>query len=518
MSETLFGFQRLAQMHGLSLAQPLFSFSRLGAVRQRAVTPQGEALTWPPQYQPEDTFRGHFEFGLKYERLNLEFFSRLFARIDPAEVAAWVKDEPTGRYARRAAFLYEWFTGQVLPLPDTAANVAYVDAIDAALYLVAQRPERVRRWRVNNNLPGTPAFCPLVYLGRANEREWLFDVVAGVQALDDAYGPELLLRSAAWLTFKESRASFAIEHEADKSDRVKRFAAAISEFSGRMEDPLASGPLLTLQKAVLGDKALRLGIRQSPVFVGENSFRAQVVHYIAPDEAMVPDMLVALRAFEAKTSGADPVARAAAVSFAFVYLHPLADGNGRVHRFLINHLLAADKAVPANLIVPVSATIAGSVKGRADYDAALEQFSRPLMRLYADAYRFGQRRTCPDGVETDFEFMQTEDAQHAWRYLDLTTHVRYLSSVLRQTVEQEMADEAYLLRQYDEALAALKSLVEMPDADADRIIRSLKQENWVVSNKLRKALPQIFQEGGVFFDLQEQIIGVVRAAFEPERK
>lgn len=82
-----------------------------------------------------------------------------------------------------------------------------------------------------------------------------------MQALDDAYGPELL-RSAAWLTFKESRASFAIEHEADKADRVKRFAAAISEFSGRMEDPLASGPLLTLQKAVLGDRALRLGIRQ----------------------------------------------------------------------------------------------------------------------------------------------------------------------------------------------------------------------------------------------------------------
>jgi hypothetical protein len=98
--------------------------------------------------------------------------------------------------------------------------------------------------------------------------------------------------------------------------------------------------------------------------------------------------------------------------------------NVRVHSFLINHLLAADKAVPANLIVPVSATMAGSTKGRADYDAALKQFSWPFMRLYADAYRFGQRFTCPDGVETNFEFMRTEDAQHAWRYLDLTTHVR----------------------------------------------------------------------------------------------
>ena len=112
--------------------------------------------------------------------------------------------------------------------------------------------------------------------------------------------------------------------------------------------------------------------------------------------------------------------------------------------------------------------------------------------------------------------MQIQDAQHAWRYPDLTGQVRYLSSVLRQTVEHEMADEAQLLRQYDAALQALKAVVEMPNADADRIIRSLRQENWVVSNKLRKALPQIFEEGGAFFDLHLQIVGAVRAAFDPE--
>lgn len=66
-----------------------------------------------------------------------------------------------------------------------------------------------------------------------------------MQALDHTYGPELLLRSAAWLTFKESRASFAIEREADKQDRVNRFAAAISAYSGRMNDPMSPEHLLT---------------------------------------------------------------------------------------------------------------------------------------------------------------------------------------------------------------------------------------------------------------------------------
>ena len=197
-------------------------------------------------------------------------------------------------------------------------------------------------------------------------------------------------------------------------------------------------------------------------------------------------------------------------------LHGPRRTNGRLHRFLINHQLAADKVVPINLIVPVSATIAGSARGRADYDAALERFSKPFMRLYADAYRFGQRRTCPDGVETNFEFLQAQAAQHAWRYMDLTEHVRYLSAVLRQTVEHEMAEEAQLLRQHGAALKAVKAVIEMPDADAERIIRSLRQENWTVSNKLRKTLPQIFQEDGAFFDLQATIIGAVRDAFDAE--
>lgn len=517
MSDTLLGFHRLAELYGIQLVQPLFTRSRLGPMRQREAVDGREVRTWTAQYQPTDDFRGHFEFGLKYERLNFEFFSRLFHRVDPEEVAAWTRDEPTGSYARRSGFFYEWFTGRQLAVPDTALNVGYVDAIDAEQYLVAQRPDRVRRWRVNDNLPGLRDFCPMVFLGSQEQRGWLYDVAAGVQALDDTYGPELLLRSAAWLTFKESRASFAIEHEADKQDRVKRFAAAIGTYSGRMNDPMAPEQLLTLQQTVLGEAALRVGIRQSPVFVGERSFVGEIVHYIAPSEELVDDMLDALRSFEARTRGVNPVARAAAVSFAFVYLHPLTDGNGRIHRFLINHLLAADKVVPANIIVPVSATIAGSAKGRADYDQTLEAFSRPLMQVYADAYRFGPKRLCPDGIETNFEFLRTEDAQHAWRYLDMSEQARYLSGVLRQTVEQEMAQEALALRQYDEARVAIKDFVEMPDSDADRIIRSLKEGGWQVSNKLRKTLPQIFAEDGAFYTRHASIVAAVRAVFEGER-
>lgn len=514
MADTLFGFQRLAELHQIHLVQPLFSRSVLGTIRQREEAHGREVRTWPAQYQPENSFSGHFEFGLKYERLNFEFFSRLFDRLDPEEVAAWVRAEPTGSYARRAGFFYEWFTGRQLPVPDTASNVGYADAIDPDLYLAAREPQRNRRWRINDNLPGPRAFCPMVYLGPDDTRQWLYDVGAGVRKLDDTYGPELLLRSAAWLTFKESRASFAIEREADQEDRVKRFASAIAEFSGRMDDPMSTDNLRTLQKAVLGEGALRIGIRQSPVFIGQTTIRTQLVHYIGPSEPLVDDMLAALRHFEVRTRGANTLARMAAISFGFVYLHPLADGNGRIHRFLVNHLLAADRVVPAGIIVPVSATIAGNVRARAEYDHVLEVVSKPFMRRYADSYRFGELRTCPDGIVTDFEFLETEDARHAWQYLDLSEHTRYLSSVLRQTVEHEMAEEALILRHYENARAAIKNVVEMPDHEADRIIRSLKEGNWAVSGKLRKALPQIFEEGGALYGRHARLIAAVRTAFE----
>ncbi|MDO9203639.1 MAG: hypothetical protein Q7U58_20270, partial [Hydrogenophaga sp.] len=74
--------------------------------------------------------------------------------------------------------------------------------------------------------------------------------------------------------------------------------------------------------------------------------------------------------------------------------------------------------------------------------------------------------------------------------------------------------EALLLRQHGEARAAIKRWVEMPDADADRIIRSLYENHWVVSGKLCQALPAIFEEGGAFYGVQGHLVEAVRVVFE----
>lgn len=73
---------------------------------------------------------------------------------------------------------------------------------------------------------------------------------------------------------------------------------------------------------------------------------AQVVHYIAPHWDDAPQLLSGLRDCARRTAGAPPQVRAALLSFGFVYIHPMSDGNGRISRFLVNDALRRDGAVP----------------------------------------------------------------------------------------------------------------------------------------------------------------------------
>ncbi|MNN35687.1 hypothetical protein D3C81_1495440 [compost metagenome] len=185
------------------------------------------------------------------------------------------------------------------------------------------------------------------------------------------------------------------------------------------------------------------------------------------------------------------------------------DGNGRIHRFLINDTLVRDKAMPDGVILPVSATITSSAEFRSGYDRALEVFSRPFMRRYATAYRFGEVLTYEDGTPSNFIFEDYDNARFAWRYPDLTEHVLYTARVVAHTVRTEMAEEAKVLMVFQRALEQLKDVVEMPDQDANRIIRSVKENNWTISGKLKKQYPQLEDERRA-----TRILEAVRSAFE----
>ena len=65
----------------------------------------------------------------------------------------------------------------------------------------------------------------------------------------------------------------------------------------------------------------------------------------------------------------DPVIAAAILAFGFVYIHPFEDGNGRIHRYLIHHILSKRGFNPPQLVFPVSAAILDRIE---DYRGVLE--------------------------------------------------------------------------------------------------------------------------------------------------
>jgi hypothetical protein len=125
------GYKWLADRYSIHLVQKFRITSKIES-RRLTVHDNGYTIeSYPASSRPMDTLRGHLLFALKNEGVHLEFLSRLFAVLPKTELEAWIKDEPTGQYARRACFFYEWLTGNVLNM-DPLPNVRYVDAIDQA--------------------------------------------------------------------------------------------------------------------------------------------------------------------------------------------------------------------------------------------------------------------------------------------------------------------------------------------------------------------------------------------------
>jgi hypothetical protein len=503
----------LVHEFALPLVQPLVVQSEIGPRRQTVHHPSYRREVHQEQMRPAAILSAHLTFMLKHEGVHLELLARLFDRIDPRELTEWVNSEPNGRYARRAGFLYEWVTGRELDVRSELIGGGYVQAIDPGEQLAATRGVNVARWRVRDNMPGTSAFCPTVRLTQAVRQALQFDLGRALGKEEAEFGADILRRSAVWMTLRESRSSFQIEGEQDQATRVQRFAAVMETRTGQGNAPLTDEALATLQKEILGEVTTlsSYGLRHSPVFVGQTVRYENVVHYVAPEYRDVAPMMDGLRTFVERTQGASPIARAAVASFGFVYIHPLADGNGRVHRFLVNDVLRRDGAVHPPFILPISALITEHAAERARYDAALEVFSRPLMRAYADRYTFTREAEAqPDGIESNFKFDAYDEARAAWRFLDLTSHVEYTAGLLERTIQQEMHAQAAFFRSNAQARAAVKEIIEGPDADIDAIIRSVRESAGVRSGKLAKRFPALLNDA-----TWRKVAAVVADAFTP---
>ena len=462
------GYAWLIERFGLKVPLP----PRLTAIAERhhpKSSGQWQMLT--PRHAPVSTLPGQLEFALKWEGVDLSVLSSLFQVVPDAEVSAAVRTKPTGAYARRLWFLFEWLTGRSLDLADQG-KVKAVLAVDPRQQYASANGPISRRHKVRDNLPGTSAFCPLVR--RTLELEQYQNLRLREKARDviGRTHPDIVRRAAAFLLLEDSKASFQIEGERPSPVRAARWSRIIGE-AGRI--PLSVEELERLQRVVIGDpRFVEMGLRARGGFVGRHDRRTGEP---LPDHisARFEDLRILLNGVveyerRAAKGDVDPVITAAALGFGFVYIHPFEDGNGRLHRWLIHHVLARSNYNPPGVVFPVSAAMLRYIEG---YRRVLESYSKPLSNFIE------WRPTARGNLEV---LNETGDY---YRFFDATAHAEFLYRCVEETVTNDLPSEVEYLQSYDEFEQHVQEIVDMPSSAIDLLARFLAQGKGRLSKRAR---------------------------------
>jgi len=102
----------------------------------------------------------HFEFALKYDDVQINFFQAVLKSIPVKEIVEFVKSAPNFKNSRKIGFWYEFLTGELLHIKDRP-SINYVDLIDSKRYYTGVLVKNTR-WRINYNLLGDVGFCPTI--------------------------------------------------------------------------------------------------------------------------------------------------------------------------------------------------------------------------------------------------------------------------------------------------------------------------------------------------------------------
>ena len=436
---------------------------------------KGHWQVYTPRYQPKETLYDQLVFALKYEGINLLFFKKLFEKLTQNEILALLQKEPLGQYNRRIWFLYEWLMDIRLPIEDLKRG-NFVLLIDNNLQFALSEATNSSRHRVRNNLPGTVDFCPLIFKNEKLINYIESDLSARNSSNLSQIHKDVLQRTSAFLLLKDSKASFNIEGENPSGNRAVRWGKAIGQAGSK---PLTREELMRLQQIVIGSsRFVKMGFRDEGGFIGQHDRHTgePIPDHISARHQDIDQLINGLLESSEKieTMGYDAVLAAASIAFGFVFIHPFADGNGRIHRYLIHHILAGMKFSQQGIIFPVSAAILNRIQ---DYRSVLESYSQPLLD-------FIEWEKTPDN-----NVVVLNETIDYYRYFDATRQAEFLYDCVNETIEQLIPEEVEYLQKYDEMKRYLDDVFQMPDNMVTLLIRFLEQNNGKLS---RRALEKEF--------------------------
>lgn len=420
----------------------------------------------------EDTLYKHIIFALKYEGINLLFFKELFKKLNTSDILNLLQTEPTGQYSRKIWFLHEWLLDKTLNIPDLNLK-NYVPLVDEKLQYAIENGEKSSRHRIINNLPGTRNFCPLIHKTQKLENYIKADFAAKKNNYLNSIHKDILQRASAFLLLKDSKASFTIEGESPKSKRAARWGQAIGQAGAK---DLTKEELIRLQQVVIENtRFVEMGFRRKGGFVGEHDRTTgePIPDHISAKWQDVEKLVDGLIATNNKLleNNIDAVLAATIIAFGFVYIHPFEDGNGRIHRYLIHHLLAKKQFAQQGIIFPVSASILDQID---DYRNVLASYSQPLLDFIE------WKETKNHNVEA------LNNTIDYYRYFDATKQAEFMYDCVHDTIQNIIPAEVSYLINYDEFKQYLDNEFEMPDKMVSLMVRFLEQNNGKISKRARE--------------------------------
>jgi len=460
-----------ALVHALELEAPVKQPSCVSDshVRGSQRTEQGWRI-FDKRYEPGNRFEDHLGFALRHEPIDLLILKRAFDAVPAASLEEFIKSAPTGTLTRRAWFFYEYLTGKRLDLKDSP-SVAAVEALDPKMYFTG-KSRLSRRHRVRDNLLGSGAYCPVIRRTETLEKFIESDLAQKAAETIGKTGAHLVARAASFLLLADSRASFEIEGERPPRNRLERWGRAVLQAG---KNKLSLEELNRLHSVLIEDtRFIRAGLRPDGVFLGERDLNGDPLpEFIGarPDDLdeLTTGLLNANERM--RESGLDAVLQATATAFGFVYVHPYQDGNGRVHRCLIHHVLAERAYTPPGMVFPVSSVMRDLID---NYSRTLKNHSGPLME-------FIEWRPTPDrNVEV------LNDTADLYRYYDCTEAAEFLYACVERTVEHDLPHEIDYLRRHDEAQRRIMETIEMPDRLAQNLIMFMRQNDGIIPKRRRE--------------------------------
>ena len=471
------GYSAIINSFDLQIPMPTL-IAVVSTKNKRAIN--NEWIIMPSSHLPEDNAEltkiqalyNHLVFALKYEGVNLLVFSKLTETLTHKEILELVNIEPTGQYSRRIWFLMEWIMGEKIAEKADLLKKSYVPVIDEKLQF-ASTGIKSNRHLILNNIPGNVLFCPLIRKTEKLEKHLALNYAEMNKKSIAGTRKDIIQRASAFLLLKDSKASFTIEGESPKSKRTARWGTAIGQAGLR---DLTKDELIRLQQLVIeNSRFIQMGFRTQGGFIGEHDRDTgePIPDHISArhdDLDKLIDGLIATNNLLIN-SEINPVLAAAIIAFGFVYIHPFEDGNGRIHRYLIHHLLAKKRFSDQGIIFPISSSILDHID---DYRIVLESYSRPLL----DFIEWDETKNHNVSV--------TNNTLDYYRFFDATQQAEFLFDCVNDTIKNIIPKEIAYLSHYDEFKNYLEEEFEMPDKIIAILVRFLEQNNGMLSKRAKE--------------------------------